>query len=269
MHTHSLNDSIKQLQKLSKTFNSRKLSTLETFNSRNFQLSKTFNSRNMSSTTGPVMWFIPYLHAKATEGWVYAVLKNAGFGFLSKTKNTTHSDGTVSATKAVTLIERKGRNGKPDFKSAIIGFDFLFTRGDDNAGNVAIHEWLKGGSIFAEDGTEEQLEYAPVDIMDTLEQGERFVANHIQIEYQSEGYNEKTGRDESAYYWKAYMYRKTHSSGMTNLKEKPAPRVGNKKPKVTFVSARAPIQMANRPVEAPPLEVSEGFQTVGSDGKTK
>jgi hypothetical protein len=163
--------------------------------------------------------YIPHLGKHIPEKMVYAVLRNMGLGFLSKQRRD-HTTGELSGAKAVTLIPRAGRNGKPDFQSAIISFDRLFTRGEDNAGNQAILDHLQGG-VELNSGTPKA----------------RFVGNDIQIVYQEAGANPREP-DAPARYWKAYLYRPEHqrelaASAKSDTSAKP------KRPRLVFGTAKA------------------------------
>ena len=87
----------------------------------------------------PHMWVGTKTNPDGTlkgQGLVYGVMRNMGLGFLTKTS---------ADTKAINITFRKGEDGKRDHQSCLIKFDRLFTRGDENAGNIAILEHLLGG----------------------------------------------------------------------------------------------------------------------------
>jgi hypothetical protein len=186
--------------------------------------------------------YIPHLGKHIPERMVYAVLRNMGLGFLSKQRRD--ENGEQSGAKAVTLIPRSGRGGSRDFQSAIVSFDRLFTRGEDNAGNQAILDHLRGGTVVNE-GTAQ----------------ERYVGNDIQIVYQEAGANEREP-DAPARFWKAFLYRPEHQRELTEAKPKAAarPRVvfgtpksasGGSKVKAVKFSGPALAQSASEPPKSP------------------
>lgn len=156
--------------------------------------------------------YIPHLGRNIPERMVYAVLRNMGLGYMSK--QTRDETGKMVGAKAVTLIERSGRGGKPDFKSAIVSFDRLFTRGEDNAGNQQILDHLGGGTMI-NPGTELA----------------RYVGNDIQIVYQEAG-EDKRDPEAPARYWKAYLYRPEHQRELSVSTKSSGGRSG--RPRVVF-----------------------------------
>lgn len=164
--------------------------------------------------------YIPHLGKHIPERMVYAVLRNMGLGFLSKQQRDRET-GELSGAKAVTLIPRAGRDGKPDFQSAIISFDRLFTRGEDNAGNQAILDHLRGGTMLNPD-TEKA----------------RYVGNDIQIVYQEAGANQREP-DAPARYWKAYLYRPEHQRELAAAHASGGGSAKPKRPRVVFGTPKA------------------------------
>jgi len=140
------------------------------------------------------------------EGLIYGVMRNLGIGFLSKTTET---------TKAINIIHRTGSAGKRDHQSCQIKFDRLFTRGEENAGNIAILEHLLGGK--------------------TNERTGRDVYNHLEVIYQEAlpASESRSGRDEPARFWKVYLWQP-----MTEQEAKPATPTSAPKTKFTLVKAK-------------------------------
>ena len=140
------------------------------------------------------------------EGLIYGVMRNLGIGFLSKTTET---------TKAINMTHRKGSDGKRDHQSCQIKFDRLFTRGEENAGNIAILEHLLGGK--------------------TNERTGRDVYNHLEVIYQEPltASESRSGRDEPARFWKVYLWQP-----MTEQEAKPATPTSAPKTKFTLVKAK-------------------------------
>jgi hypothetical protein len=140
------------------------------------------------------------------EGLIYGVMRNLGIGFLSKTTET---------TKAINITHRTGSDGKRDHQSCQIKFDRLFTRGEENAGNIAILEHLLGGK--------------------TNERTGRDVYNHLEVIYQEPltASESRSGRDEPARFWKVYLWQPT-----TEQEAKPATPTSAPKTKFTLVKAK-------------------------------
>ena len=88
------------------------------------------------------------------EGLVYGVMRNLGLGFLTK---------TTEGKKAINIKLVPGRHGNKDHQSCLIKFDRLFTRGEENSGNIAILEHL---------------------LKDPVQSGGKTIHNHLQVEYQ-------------------------------------------------------------------------------------
>jgi hypothetical protein len=139
------------------------------------------------------------------EGLIYGVMRNLGIGVLSKTTET---------TKAINITHRTGSDGKRDHQSCQIKFDRLFTRGEENAGNIAILEHLLGGK--------------------TNERTGRDVYNHLEVIYQEPltASESRSGRDEPARFWKVYLWQP-----MTEQEAKPATPTSAPKTKFTLVKA--------------------------------
>lgn len=217
----------------------------------------------------PHLWVGTKTHPDGTlkgEGLVYGVMRNLGLGFLTK---------TTEGKKAINITFRKGENGKRDHQSCKIHFDRLFTRGEENAGNIAILEHLLGGK--------------------TNERTGRDVYNHLEVIYQEAGPNRYTGNDDPARFWKVFLWRPAPETA-----EKPASPAAPASPRVRFTlvtasdnslpnsaapvtrrvhfptpaeaMVRGPIQRSN--AESPPGSPSfeeqqlaeEGFTTVGRGG---
>lgn len=144
------------------------------------------------------------------EGLVYGVMRNLGLGFL--TKSQVNYDGPMK--KAINITLRKGENGKRDHQSCLINFDRLFSRGEENAGNIAILEHLTGGKTNERTGQD--------------------VFNHLEIIYQDAGPNRHTGKDEPARFWKVFLWRE-----MPEREAKPATPTSPPKSKVKFSLVKA------------------------------
>jgi len=169
------------------------------------------------STPSAFQLYIPHVGGRIPERMIYAVIRNMGLGYLSQQHKL--QSGEYTGSKAVTLIQRAGRGGKADFQSAIINFDRLFTRGEDNAGNQAILDHLSGG-VNVNAGTPD----------------ERYIGNDIQIVYQEAGAN-KREPDAPARYWKAYLYRPEHQRELT-ASAKSDSSTKSKRPRVVFGIAK-------------------------------
>ena len=184
-----------------------------------------------SSTSGPFRLYIPHLAPWIPEKMVYAVIRNWGLGFLTKTGE----DQEGNSVRAVTLIKRQGRDGKRDFQSAVISFDYPFTRGPENAGNAAILEHLHGGEEI--DG--------------------QYRANHVEVVYQEAGANPKFP-DDPARYWKVFLYNETHRQQLLSQPTRPAETTERKRPRCVLgkpkastetVSTVKAVQFSDTPVE--------------------
>tara|TARA_Y100000748_G_scaffold12683_1_gene10387 strand:- start:88 stop:864 length:777 start_codon:yes stop_codon:yes gene_type:complete len=210
----------------------------------------------------PHLWVGTKTHPDGTlkgEGLVYGVMRNLGLGFLTK---------TTEAAKAINITLRKGENGKRDHQSCKIHFDRLFTRGEENAGNIAILEHLLGGK--------------------TNERTGRDVYNHLEIIYQEAGPNRYTGNDDPARFWKVFLWRPAPETV-----EKPAsPAPASPRVRFTLVTASdnslpnsaapvtrrvhfpTPAESVTPPATAPAPSFEEqqlaedGFTTVGRGGGT-
>ena len=204
------------------------------------------------------------------EGLVYGVMRNLGLGFLTKTTET---------SKAINITLRKGEDGKRDHQSCLIHFDRIFTRGDENAGNIAILEHLVGGK--------------------TNERTGRDVYNHLEIIYQEAGPNRyDSSKDDPARFWKVFLWRPAPERDAEPVTPTSPPK---SKVKFTLVKAKdyslpnsadpvtktvhfptlaealldGPIQRSN--AESPPGSPSfeerqlaeDGFAKVGKGGKAK
>ena len=220
----------------------------------------------------PHLWVGTKTHPDGTlkgEGLVYGVMRNLGLGFLAK---------TTEQSKAINITFRKGDDRKRDHQSCLIKFDRLFTRGEENAGNIAILEHLMGGK--------------------TNERTGRDVYNHLEIIYQEAGPNKRTGKDDPARFWKVFLWRPVQTRDA-----KPATPTSPPKSRVKFTLVKAkdnslpnsadpvtktvdfptlaealldePIQRSNAvsPPGSPSFEeqqlAEEGFATVGKGGKAK
>ena len=209
----------------------------------------------------PHMWVGTKTHPDGRlkgEGLVYGVMRNLGLGFLTK---------TTEGKKAINITLRKGENGKRDHQSCKIHFDRLFTRGEENAGNIAILEHLLGGK--------------------TNERTGRDVYNHLEVIYQEAGPNRYTGNDDPARFWKVFLWRPAPET------EKPAsPAPASPRVRFTLVTARdnslpnsaapvtrrvhfpTPAESVTPPATAPAPSFEEqqlaedGFTTVGRGGGT-
>ena len=169
------------------------------------------------SVTNAFRLYIPHLAPWIPEKMVYAVLRNWGLGFLTKTGE----DAAGNPTRAITLIKRPGRDGKRDFQSAIISFDRLFTRGAENAGNEAILQHLQGGEdVQLADGTM------------------TFKANHVEIVYQEAGANPRFP-DDPARYWKVFLYNEDHRRQLLEQKSSMSPTTQRKRPRCVFGTPKA------------------------------
>ena len=133
------------------------------------------------------------------ECLVYGVMRNLGLGFLTKS-----TDGK----KAINIKLIQGRHGNKDHQSCLIKFDRLFTRGEENAGNIAILEHL---------------------LKDPIQNNGKTIHNHLQVEYQDAGPNRYTGKEEPARFWKVYLWR-----DQPVMAPAPATAVSPRSPKVKF-----------------------------------
>ena len=190
------------------------------------------------------------------EGLVYGVFRNLGLGFLTK---------TTEEKKAINIKLVPGRDGNKDHQSCLIKFDRLFTRGEENSGNIAILEHL---------------------LKDPVQSGGKTIHNHLKVEYQDAGPNRYTGKDEPARFWKVYLWRPQAEKAPA-----PAAAASPRSPRVRFslvdataapstnsaagvvssvsfaAAARGSRANAVSPPETPPPADDDGFQTVGDDGR--
>ena len=143
------------------------------------------------------------------EGLVYGVMRNLGLGFLTKSSST--ADGQPHKAINIKLVE--GRNGNRNHQSCVIKFDRLFTRGEDNAGNIAILEHLLKAPVQQQNGFQKH--------------------NHLQIEYQPAGPNRHTGEEEPARFWKVFLWRPQEQAS------KPSTPTSPPKSKVKFTLVKA------------------------------
>jgi hypothetical protein len=129
----------------------------------------------------PHMWVGTKTHDDGRlkgEGLVYGVMRNLGIGFLTK---------STDSTKAINITLREGRNGKRPHQSCEIKFDRLFTRGEENAGNIAVLEHL----------------LAPPQKADG-----RDVFNHLEVIYQEAGPSKwPPHAEQPARFWKVFLWR--------------------------------------------------------------
>ena len=129
----------------------------------------------------PHMWVGTKTHDDGRlkgEGLVYGVMRNLGIGFLTKSTDT---------TKAINITLREGRDGKRPHQSCVIKFDRLFTRGEENGGNIAVLEHLLAPPQKANG---------------------RDVFNHLEVIYQEAGPSKwPPHADQPARFWKVFLWR--------------------------------------------------------------
>jgi hypothetical protein len=160
------------------------------------------------------------------EGLVYGVMRNLGLGFLIK--SSTDADGKPQ--KAINITLREGRDGGRPFQSCLIKFDRLFTRGEENAGNIAVLEHL----------------LAPPKTTDG-----RDTFNHLEVIYQEAGPSKYPPHTEApARFWKVFLWRP-----MPEGEAIPASPTSPPKTKTTFTLVKA--KTGGTPKKAtPPLKQS-------------
>jgi hypothetical protein len=155
------------------------------------------------------------------EGLVYGVMRNLGLGFLIK--SSTDADGKPQ--KAINITLREGRDGGRPFQSCLIKFDRLFTRGEENAGNIAVLEHL----------------LAPPKTTDG-----RDTFNHLEVIYQEAGPSKYPPHTEApARFWKVFLWRP-----MPEREAIPASPTSPPKTKTTFTLVKA--KTGGTPKKAPP-----------------
>ena len=198
------------------------------------------------------------------EGLIYGVMRNLGIGFLTKSTDT---------KKAINITLREGRDGGRPHQSCEIKFDRLFTRGEENAGNIAVLEHLLAPPQKANG---------------------RDIFNHLEVIYQEAGPSKwPPHKDEPARFWKVFLWRPrpehdakpaspttpTSKVKFTLVKAKPssANSAAASTKKVSFPTphesvAINPAQRANAVEPVSPsyedtINAEEGFETVGKSGK--
>lgn len=218
--------------------------------------------------------YIPHLGPVRQNGgrFIYFIMKNLGLGFLRKAPPP-----ACYWEEAIEIINRVGENGKRDYQSCKIHFDRLFTRGDENAGNIAIIQHLLGGTTNERTGED--------------------VYNHLEVIYQEAGPNRHdSSKQDPARFWKVLLWRPGPERDT-----KPATPATPAKVKFTLVKAKDPsltnsvVQvtekvhfpslteaMVGEPIQrsnavstpgSPSFEdlqlAEEGFAKVGKGGKAK
>ena len=218
--------------------------------------------------------YIPHLGPVRQNGgkFIYFIMKNLGLGFLRKTTG----EGAAKI-EAIEIINRVGGNGKRDYQSCKIHFAFLFTKGDENAGNIGILQHLMEGKTNERTGQD--------------------VYNHLEVIYQDAGPNRyDSSKQDPARFWKVLLWRPGPERDT-----KPATPATPAKVKFTLVKAKdtsltngvvpvtekvhfpslteamvgEPIQRSNAvsPPGSPSFEdlqlAEEGFAKVGKGGKAK
>ena len=208
-------------------------------------------SASTDNTTVNHTYIIPHLGGRIPERMVFAVIRNLGLGFLTKSHTITNDDGEEVEVKAVTLIPRQGQKGAK-YQTAILSFDYMFTRGPRNIGNNEIIEHLDEP------------------------------ANSLDVIYQEAGYNKHSGRDEPARFWTMQKYTETHRQ-MLNSEPKGTSEQEHhqaNKPRYELVTAEQRAQrrqkrehnLQQEPTDdssTAPATDDEGFTTPGPDGKAK
>jgi len=210
----------------------------------------------------PHMWVGTKTHDDGRlkgEGLIYGVMRNLGIGFLTKSTDT---------KKAINITLREGRDGGRPHQSCEIKFDRLFTRGEENAGNIAVLEHLLAPPQKANG---------------------RDIFNHLEVIYQEAGPSKwPPHKDEPARFWKVFLWRPRPEHDA-----KPAsPTTPTSKVKFTLVKAKPssansaaasfptplesvaihPAERANAVEPVSPsyedtINAEEGFETVGKSGK--
>ena len=224
----------------------------------------------------PHMWVGTKTHDDGRlkgEGLVYGVMRNLGIGFL--TKSTVNMQEPM--TKAINITLREGRNGSRPHQSCEIKFDRLFTRGEENAGNIAVLEHLLAPPVSANG---------------------RDTFNHLEVIYQEAGPSKwPPHAEQPARFWKVFLWRPK-----AEQEAKPAsPTTPKSKVKFSLVKAKPssansaaastkrvsfptplesvsihpddhPAQRANAVEPGSPsyedtINAEEGFELVGKSGK--
>jgi len=114
------------------------------------------------------------------ERFIYGVMRSLGLGFL--TKSCSNADGQAHKAINIKLVDERSKH-----QSCVIKFDRLFTRGEDDADNIAILEHILKAPVQQQNGKQRH--------------------NHIQIEHQPARPNLHTGEEEPTRFWKVFLSR--------------------------------------------------------------